>query len=345
MEASPLEIYRGACAREGVEPDEHIADVLASVTPSKPLLELTASERVLGRNGAAALAGFLAEDTMILQLKVESCELFDAGFQHVCEGLSRHPSVFRLDAGYNGIRALKPAARLINISPSLLCLDLSGNSLAPSLLGWSPLAPLGEALASDLCRLQLLQVGNCDVGMRGVEALVEGLERNRSVVNLVMDENKLGPRSAPAIARLLTHNRTLTSLDLRHNQLRNEGIDIIAPAVEANRSLGCLVLWNNAMSPAGAARLAAAVEKNQGLEVLDIGANLLGFHGADMFKAALGSCMRRGCCPLLRSAMTRRGQCCGGWSAGCPASHGGTAGLVPACAAPGLRLLRLPPAL
>lgn len=170
---SPLEVYRAACAREGCEPVAALASALEStgVVP----IDLNLSNEPLGKGGGAALAELLFEDRSMTVLKVESTELYDQGFQAVCESLERHPSVFRLDGGYNGLRSTKPLARLLEISTSLLCVDVSGNSLGPSLLGFSPLAPLAEALASERCRLQLLQLGNCDIGARGVEALADGL--------------------------------------------------------------------------------------------------------------------------------------------------------------------------
>lgn len=174
MDETPLDLFLAACEAEGIEPNVHLLDLLSR----GPLFEICASEQPLGRKGGAALAAVLARDRDALVVKLEACELYDAGVQAVCEALCGHPAIFRLDLGYNGCRSLKPLAELLQRCHSLLCVDLSGNSLAPSLLGWSPLAPLSEALSSELCRLQLLQLGNCDLGLRGLESLCTALQAN-----------------------------------------------------------------------------------------------------------------------------------------------------------------------
>ena len=94
--------------------------------------------------------------------------------------------MFRLDLGYNKVtgRGVKALAGLLVESTSLLCLDLSGNTL------WSPLsyvtpsamsvlAPLGRALASPSCKLQLLHLDQADVESKGLTALVDGLLENK----------------------------------------------------------------------------------------------------------------------------------------------------------------------
>ena len=115
--------------------------------------------------GAHALAAVLKIDSYITFANLEETELGDDGVVAVAEALRSHPSIFRLDLGYNAIsgKGLKAVAALLLDSTSLLCLDLSGNNLysrlslfAPSAL--SALAPLGRAVGSPQCKLQLLHL-------------------------------------------------------------------------------------------------------------------------------------------------------------------------------------------
>ena len=73
-------------------------------------------------------------------------------------------------------RGVKALAALLTESPSLLCLDLSGNNLysrislvAPAALApfASALAPLGKALGSVRCKLQLLHLDHADIEHKG----------------------------------------------------------------------------------------------------------------------------------------------------------------------------------
>ncbi|KAJ1633316.1 hypothetical protein T492DRAFT_866962 [Pavlovales sp. CCMP2436] len=119
MEETQADVYIGACAVEGCEPNVHVSELLA--TSKGFLLELSANEQALGRKGGAALAAMLRGDTGLTVLKLEGCDLYDGGVSAVCEALFRHPTVFRLDLGYNGLRALKPVARLLARRVSARC--------------------------------------------------------------------------------------------------------------------------------------------------------------------------------------------------------------------------------
>ena len=268
-----------------------------------PIASLQLRKAALGAPGAAALAAMLQRDSFLTCLNLEENQLGDDGVVHVSNALRRHQAVFRLDLGYNKVtgRGVKALASLLLESTSLLCLDLSGNNL------WSPLsyvtpssmstlAPLGRALASPSCKLQLLHLDQADVEPKGLGALVDGLLENKVLVNLRLGENNLDVKSAHVLARFLEGNQTLTSLDLRNNQLGDAGAAVVGAALRRNAGLQCLVLWNNAIQPTGLASFAeafmaeaaAATETpNATLQILDLGSNVVGRDGAEALKAAL----------------------------------------------------------
>ena len=90
------------------------------------------------------------------------------------------------------------------------------SAITPAAL--SSLAPLGKALASKACKLQLLHLDHADVEHRNLSALVDGLLANETVVNLRLGENGLAAKAAAVLAKLLRGNQTLTSLDVRENR-------------------------------------------------------------------------------------------------------------------------------
>lgn len=305
MEETRLEVYLAACGAEGCEPNVHVSELLAR--PS-PLIELAACEQPLGRRGGAALAAVLSRDRDVTVLRLESCELHDAGLQAVCEALARHPSVFRLDLGYNGLRELRPIGRLLELSPSLLCVDLSGNSLRPSLLGWSPIQPLAASLASELCRVQLLQLGNCDLGPRGVEALADGLQSNACapacVRNVFCRSRRMRSARTPALRSRgrSSHTAHPASLDHPCNRQRSSVLNLaldenslgvraaaaLGRLLVANRTLTSLDLRHNALGDEGAAALAPALETNRTLGCLVLWGNRIGPAGACALAVSVG---------------------------------------------------------
>ena len=96
-----------------------------------PLSSLSLRGVPVGRHGARALANVLYLDSFITFANLEDCSLGDDGAIAVAESLRTHPTLFRLDLGYNGVsgKGVKAIAQLLLESPSLLCLDLSGNNL------------------------------------------------------------------------------------------------------------------------------------------------------------------------------------------------------------------------
>ena len=277
-----LRAYQAALAGDAtIPPVEPLRALLFDAAEKgAPLSSLSLRGVPVGRHGARALANVLYLDSFITFANLEDCSLGDDGAIAVAESLRTHPTLFRLDLGYNGVsgKGVKAIAQLLLESPSLLCLDLSGNNLysrlnlvAPSAL--SNLAPLGKALSSPRCKLQLLHLDHADVEVKGLTSLVDGLLPNETVVNLRLGENGLDTKSAQQLARLLKGNHTLTSVDLRENKLKDEGAAALAEALPHNHGLRCLVLWSNGIGGAGISSLAKGLGENKTIQILDIGDN------------------------------------------------------------------------
>jgi hypothetical protein len=200
-----LRVYEAALAADAtIPPCDALRAILQEASKNEvPLSALDLHGMTIGKIGARALAAMLQLDSFITFANLESTGLGDEGATAVSDALRTHPSIFRLDLGYNGIasKGVKSLSGLLIDSPSLLCLDLSGNNmysrlgmLAPASL--SCLAPLGKALASPKCKLQLLHLDHADVDPKGLTSLVDGLLTNETVVNLRLGENSLDVKAA-----------------------------------------------------------------------------------------------------------------------------------------------------
>ena len=191
----PIELlaaYKAALESGGTEACAPLLKLLEDAAANDvPIASLQLKKAGLGEKGAAALAAMLQQDSFLTYLNLEENQLGDDGTVHLADALRRHQAVFRLDLGYNKVtgRGVKALADLLVESTSLLCLDLSGNTL------WSPLsyvtpsamsvlAPLGRALASPTCKLQLLHLDHADVESKGLGSLVDGLLENKVRRNL-----------------------------------------------------------------------------------------------------------------------------------------------------------------
>ena len=162
-----LSVYKEVLAQLGAPPCAPLLGLLEKAAEDDiPIATLNLKEAGLGAEGAKALAPVLLRDSFLTYACLEENELRDEGTALIADALRRHQTVFRLDLGYNRVtgKGVKALAALLVESPSLLCLALSGNNLwsrlsyiAPSSM--SALAPLGKALATPSCKLQLLHTG------------------------------------------------------------------------------------------------------------------------------------------------------------------------------------------
>jgi len=116
-------------------------------------------------------------------------------------------------------------------------LDLSGCSIKDSLLLSAFLrAPFGLRNL----RLQWNELS------KSFSHLASSLEGNRTLEELDLRNNKLGPNEASLLANALYKNHTLRRLDLRWNRLAVEGADALASALmESNKTLIDLKLSGN----------------------------------------------------------------------------------------------------
>ena len=128
-----IKAYEAALGADAlIPPCEPLRTVLKSSADSGvPLSSIDLRGTQIGKLGAKGLAAVLQVDSFITFANLEDTGLGDEGVVMVTDALRTHPTIFRLDLGYNGVggKGIKAVAALLLESASLLCLDLSGNNL------------------------------------------------------------------------------------------------------------------------------------------------------------------------------------------------------------------------
>ena len=116
-----LRAYQAALAGDAtIPPVEPLRALLFDAAEKgAPLSSLSLRGVPVGRHGARALANVLYLDSFITFANLEDCSLGDDGAIAVAESLRTHPTLFRLDLGYNGVsgKGVKAIAQLLLESP------------------------------------------------------------------------------------------------------------------------------------------------------------------------------------------------------------------------------------
>ncbi|TMW62500.1 hypothetical protein Poli38472_005118 [Pythium oligandrum] len=187
---------------------------------------------------------------------------------------------------------------LMEAPTSLRRLSLRGNRLRVA--GGHAIAAL---LASSVCSLQDLDVGNTELEVENLIAIASALRTNRSLHTLNLDNPVVRTMEEEAIqhiGKMLQVNETLTSLSLCKHQLTDYGAQVLAEHLLDNQTLQRLVLRANQIGSTGASAIAALLMRHDGLSELDLSANRIGDVGA----AAFAKVLRHNTRPLTTLSLT-----------------------------------------
>ena len=100
-----------------------------------------------------------------------------------------------------------------------------------------------------------------------------------SVIELLLERNRIGSEGAAVIARALYHNNHLKIVSLAHNHIGNVGAMAIANALEQNTSLVRLNLSFCNIDDDGVKKLATSLKKNHVLVHLNLEGNFVSSDG------------------------------------------------------------------
>ncbi|XP_049324256.1 NACHT, LRR and PYD domains-containing protein 12-like isoform X5 [Astyanax mexicanus] len=202
-----------------------------------------------------------SESSTLKELDLSNNDLRDSGVELLFEGLQSSHCILgtlRLAMCNLGVKACGNLAAVVNLESSCLKeLDLSNNDLQDS-----GVELLSAGLKSSHCKLQILRLAMCNLGVKACENLA-------SVVSLEIS--------------------CLKELDLSNNDLQDSGVELLSAGLKRSHcKLQILRLSGCMVSEKGCSSLAAALSSNPShLKELDLTFNHPGESGQQLFSARL----------------------------------------------------------
>ena len=250
------------------------------------------SGKSLGDSAIQVLAGILDEIPCIRHINLRDNRLSDETIQLVIGELTnpdKEMNLQSLDLSYNDIDS-ETAVELANFLSADHCV-LNKLCLANSDLDDIEIAAFSESLRHNKTITSLDFSHNIIGGARellhktapnfdakghvmptGGEALASALGFNKTLTELNLGWNQMGPKSASVIGEMLSNNSTLKWLDLGYNSLQDSGVQEIFNNLVYNESLTHLDVSSNQVGPAATSVLGNILRENETL----IQVNLVG---------------------------------------------------------------------
>ncbi|XP_038656759.1 NACHT, LRR and PYD domains-containing protein 3-like isoform X1 [Scyliorhinus canicula] len=265
--------------------------------------DLRLARNNLGDSGMKLLSVALRnQDCKIQKLELNNNALTVSCAEDLASALSINRSLMYLNLGYNnlgdsGIKLLSTALR--NPDSKIQELSLSNNSLTDSCaedlvfalstnraltdlnLGNNNLGDLGvkllsEALRNPDCKIQKLGLYNNALTDLCAQDLASALNTNQSLLDLNLDNNKLGDSGMKLLSAALRNpDCKIQILDLEKNGLTDSCTDDLASALSTNQSLTLLYLQSNSFTDHSISSLCRLMLTCRNLEQIELKGNWL----------------------------------------------------------------------
>jgi hypothetical protein len=260
------------------------------------LRELKASSHSLDAAALAAFSDMLAKNTALERLALGDAELGDAGVAALCPGLACNTALQEIELDYKGLTAAGAAALAgaLKANRALRRLLLSRNPA----LGDAGVSALCEGLCeSNVCDLQLEEVGLSDVGARALGSALARVKDTMSELSLSGNELLTGEGTGALLAGI-SSGPGVKSLKIEHcpsaltaDAADKLGVFLRAPACKLQRlSFHAVVPPDEESKRAVASAVGAATSLREAklvnMDLCDAGAAAL---SSSMSIAAAGS--------------------------------------------------------
>ena len=230
------------------------------------LLDLNLSKMNIGsREDALSLFEALASNTHLRSVNLSRNNIDDDCVSSISIALIENKSIVRLNLSINDINS-EGAEYLIgalDTNQTIREIDLRGNSidheildeldeilkerrgddpsLVPSIVSLD-LNRIMAGLATNDDDLIEVKLDGVDMEAAELEALVEALGSNTSVMSLSLNNTKFDDTLMAALSLSLVDNTKLENLSLRNNDITSEGIEYLLGTLHTNETLACEIL-------------------------------------------------------------------------------------------------------
>eukprot|EP00808_Paulinella_micropora_P027526 g945.t1 len=223
---------------------------------NKSLKDLSLRNNDIGPEGAKAIAAALEMNTSLRELYMQDNNIGAEGARAFGEALKENKTLRRLDVSYNsiGIDGAKAIGNALEVNQSIERIYVQGD--------WIPVASFRDGKTT---KMDLSGKGYDELSAIIIASL---LMENKTVIELRMGANKIGPAGAEAIANMLKVNKSITTLNLNLNNIGPGGAAAIGKALEENKTLRQLDVSYNSIGVNGAKAIGNALENNTTLTKL-----------------------------------------------------------------------------
>ena len=246
-------------------------DHIAKAIPFLPELEVVAL-RGIAEGGAAAVFLALSDHKTLAELEVYFFgEVIVEDSRQIAELLSCSQSIKKLDLSGNSFSSeclhILVGGLLQNISLKHLVMPSISESFT-----YDNMTRLSVYLQSkDTCKLEILDLSECNIESGAAVELANGLSSNSSVKALDLSRNNVGDEGATALGQALLKNKTIEILRLDNCRIATRGGVALAASLLENTALKSLSIYDNALGGGEAIEAFGNVlRKSKTLKTLDI---------------------------------------------------------------------------
>ena len=248
--------------------------VVSALCDHKVLKELNLSYTNIGEEDCKQIASLLSCSQTLEILVISGNSLTSDNIHIVLNGLHKNSSLNLLLIGFDSLNPIYNHISLDNMKSlnvyiqdrgkcKLETLDLSNCNIEPETA-----VELAHGLSHN-CSVKTLYLYNNDVGDEGATALGQTLLKNKTLTRLRLDYCGITATGGTALATSLLENTTLERLDIMFNELGGgEAIDTFAKVLQQNKTLKSLDIEDNTLSQSDVSTLVSALGHNQTLERL-----------------------------------------------------------------------------
>ena len=197
-------------------------------------------------------------------LKLTGYKLGDRDIVLISDILKTNTILNRISVARCGIseKGCKAIGDALMVNRSLQVLDLRHNPISTAVVH------IAESLKQN-DSLREINLSDCDISVKGGEAIGDALMVNRSLQVLDLRDNPISA-GVVHIAESLKRIRSLLKINLCNCGLTEKGAESLAISLKENNSLQTLILRGNYLSDGGAAHIADGLRHNNCLKKLDI---------------------------------------------------------------------------